>query len=318
VTLYLATYRAVARNVAPSDFAAAWTAIPRDTQTETLLGLVSLADVVTIAPPFVFRSMSYTSSPGAIIPNPQLGQFLTNFYTSTFKQKLSTAIVASPIATVTVDAAPALWVRADAGAPGPLVTDWKDLSGHANDPVQATLGRQPSRAVNPVTNLVTVHFSGTDRLDTTGPLAFDAFTYLVTFGDSPGPAGFLFERGPNVAASSGENLFQSSPASLAIRRAGVTHSGNFAVNWGTDSLFHLAVERYTVADGGELLVDGALAATTTPLAPEAVSSALHLGDRLAGGFPLTGDIRELMVFPVGLSPASIASVSAYMRSQVGI
>lgn len=317
MTLYLASYRATARNAAPSDLAAALAAIPRDTQTETLLGLVSLADVTTVAAPFVTRSMSYTSAPTAIIPNPQLGQFLTNYYTATFKLALSTSIVALPVATVTVDAAPALWVRADAGAPGPLVDRWHDLSGLGRDLVQPLVGTEPARAVDPTTGLVTVHFGGAARLDSSAPLPFDAFTYFVTF-QSPGPAGLLFERGPNATASSGENLFQSAPASIAIRRAGVTHTGNAAVGWGIDVAFELAVMRSTLADGGELLVDGVQAATTTPLAAEAVSALLHVGNRLGGGSPLTGDLRELLVFPVGLTPAAIASVSSYMSSQVGI
>lgn len=313
MTVYLVTYTAIARNVATGDLAAQLGAIPRDTATETLLGLVSLADVVTQAPPFVTRAMSYTSTVNPMIPNPQLGAMLTNFYTATFSQLLSCPVVPSPVSTVGVDVAPIFWARGDA-APGALVARWPDLSGFGNDAVQASSPQQPTRVVNSTIEALTIHFGGAQVLDTP-LLTFDACTYLLTF-QSPGPAGFLFERGAGIAGHSGENMNTSAPDSSAVRRNGVTHFGNAPGGWGTDNVWHLAVLEYSDTVGGTFLVDGTEVATFAALSAESVSAILHLGAETGPLNGLTGDLREVLVFPNVLDASSLAAASAYMRAQI--
>lgn len=318
MTLYLVTYSAIARNVATGDLAAALGAIPRDADTETLLGLVSLADVVTQAPPFVTRAMSYTSTVDPMIPNPELGAMLANFYTSTFSQALSTPVTSSPVSIVDVSLAPIVWARADV-SPGPTVASWPDLSGDGNNLVQGAAPNQPARAFNPVIGQTVLHFAGTQVLDSAHPLAFDAFTYFVSFV-SPGPAGLLFERGPNATTNSGEAVDTSAPGSLLVRRAGVTNTGNASAGWGIDNVWQLAEAFYTRvgAAGGVLSSDGTSIATVAALAAEAVSAVLHVGARTGPAVGFTGDMRELLVFPEGLSTADAAAVRAYMSAQIGL
>jgi hypothetical protein len=323
VFLYLVTYRAVARNTDTATLAAALGAIPRDVDTETLLGLVSLADVTTSAPPFATRAMSYTSSPSAMIPNPQLGQFLRNYYRSTFSQALSTPVVASPVSTVEAPQAPLLWLRADAGVPSP-VNRWTNLMGTGIDAVQAVVANQPAQGIAVAIGQQVVHFdaAGPDGLATSAPLAFDDFSYLLTF-HSPLAAtpGILYERSIDATAHSGENLFESSPSTVVATRSAVTHTANLSVNWGVDGHWHLAAYLYDASAGGALFVDDLTtpAASFAALSPQAVSATLFLGARGPGFvLPFNGDLRELLVFAERLSPADLASIGAYMKLQVGL
>jgi hypothetical protein len=327
VTLYLVTYRAIARNAAPLDLSSSLAAIPRDTDTEGLLGLDSLSDVTTAVGNVVTRSMSYTSlvSPPPMIPNPQLGEFLRGFYRSTFSQALSTPVTVSPVSTVPAPALPALWVRADTGVTSPVHT-WFDLSGSDNDLVQAVVGRQPVQVVNLATDAQVIRFAGAgpNGLASSAPLAFDAFTYFVTF-TSPllSTAGFVFERSVDATAHSGENLYPSSGAahSVLATRNGVTHSADLAANWGIDGLWHLAAYAYDVPTGGSLFVDNlaAPAASFVPLGAQAVSSTLFVGARgPAFALPLTADIREIMVFGQRFTAAELAAIAPYFKSQVGL
>jgi hypothetical protein len=322
--LYLVTYGAIARNVTPSALAAALAAIPRDGSTEALLGLDSLADVTSVNAQFVTRAMSYASLPSAMIPNPQLGEFLRGFYRSTFEQALSTPVTPSAVSTATVPSLPILWLRADAGAASP-VSRWADLSGNGLDALQAVGGLRPTQAVNVPTGQKVVRFvgAGPNLLATGAPLAFDHFSYLITF-ESPALStpGLLFERSVDATAHSGENLYQSSPTTAIATRSAVTHGANLAAGWGVDGAWHLAAYLYDSVGGGALYLDnvaGAPAATFAPLAAQAVSADLFLGARGAGpALPMTGDMRELFVFPSRLSPSDLALLAGYMKAQVGL
>jgi hypothetical protein len=322
-TLYLTTYTAIARNVSAAALANALAAIPRDTQTETLLGLVNLTDTTTTSGRFVTRSLSYSGSPGSLIPDPQLGQFLVNMYTTLFASGLGAPVVQSGVSIVVVPSLPVLWVRADAGAPGLAVTDWTDLSGNGNDLVQASGPEQPGLIVTD--DLLAVLFSGGQIMATAGPLAFDAFSYFVTF-KTPllSTPGMLFERGINATTNSGENLFQSqAPAhSVVARRAGVVHDTDLAANWGIAGVWQFAQYTYGRPDGGAAAFDdqggGGGSGGFAALAAEAVSAPLFVGARSGLSLPMVGAVRELMVFDSELSAAAISPIALYMQAQVGI
>lgn len=320
-TLYLTTYTAIARNVAASALATAFAAIERDTQTESLLGLNNLTDTTTINGRFVTRSLSYVAQAHPMIPSAQLGQFLVNEYTTAFSIGLGTKVVQGPVSTIVVPEVPILWVRADAGAPG-VVSDWTDLSGHGNDLVQSTALERPAVAV--IDDRLAVQFSGGQIL-ASGALAYDACSYLVTF-KTPllSTPGMLFERSVDATAHSGENLYQA--ASLAnsavARRASTTHDANLAANWGVAGVWQFASYTYGHTDGGVATFDNqggaGGAATFAGLPTEAVSAALFVGARSGVTFPLTGFVRELMVFPSELNAAELAPIGAYMQAQVSI
>lgn len=320
-TLYLTTYTAIARNVPAAALAAALSAIPRDTQTESLLGLDTLVDVTAVNGRFVSRSISYMGQAHPMIPDPQLGQFLVNSYTTLFSLGLGTPVVQGPVSVIAVPAVPLLWVRADAGAPS-AVNEWPDMSGHGNNLLQATGGEQPAVAV--VDNLLAVQFSGAQILATAGNLPFDAFSYFVTF-KTPllSTPGLVFERSVNATTHSGENLYQSSPAphSVVATRSAMTHNADLPASWGVAGQWQFASYTYGHTDGGQVLFNehtGGGGATFAGLATEAVTAALFVGARSGVSLPLTGFVRELMVFPSELDAAQIAPIAAYMQAQVGI
>lgn len=321
-TLYLTTYTAIARNVAPSVLATAFAAVERDTQTESLLGLNTLTDSTTVNGSFVTRAISYASQSHPLIPDPQLGQFLVNACTTLFSRALGTPVVQSPVSAIAVPEVPILWVRADAGAPG-SVSDWTDLSGNGHDLVQASDGEQPSIAV--VDNLLAAQFSGGQLVATAGNLAFDAFSYLVTFKTPAlSTPGLLFERSVNATTNSGENLYQSSPTphSAVATRSATTHDADFPASWGVVGVWQFASYTYGHTDGGIVNFDdqggAGGSASFAGLPTEAVSARLFVGARSGVALPLTGFVRELMVFPSELNAAQLSPIAEYMQAQVRI
>ncbi len=321
-TLYLTTYTAIARNVSTAELAAAFAAIPRDTQTESLLGFDSLTDATSINGRFVTRSFSYMAQASPMIPAAVLGQFLVNQYTTLFSMGLGTPVVQGPVSTIAVPSVPLLWVRADAGAPG-AVSDWTDLSGNMHDLLQATGGEQPAVAV--VDDLLAVHFSGAQLVATAASLPFDAFSYLVTFKTPlASTAGLLFERSVDATAHSGENLYQSAsaPHSVLATRSATTHTADLAANWGVAGQWQFAAYTYGRPDGGAVAfaeqVGAGGSAAFAALPAEAASARLFVGARSGLALPLTGFVRELMVFASELTTAQLLPIAAYMQAQVRI
>lgn len=320
-TLYLVTYTAIARNVSPAALATRLAAVPRDTATETLLGLSSLADVTTTNSPFAVRSMSYASAPGALAPDPQLGAFLANYYTATFSAALSTPVLPSPVSSLVVPAAPLLWVRADAGANNPC-NDWRDLSGHNRNLLQSSSGEQPSVG-QPVPGIVSVVFSGGQLLATAAPIPFDAFSYFVSFESGIGStAGLVLERSIDATANSGENLYPSTgdAHSIVATRNATTHTADATLNWGITGNFLLASYLFDDTSGGDLFINfsSTAAAHFAPLTAQAVSADLFVGARSGLVLPFTGAIREILLFDRRLSPAQAAPVQSYMGAQIGL
>jgi hypothetical protein len=279
---------------------------------------------VTFSNLYARRSMSYTSTLGAIASDPVLGSFLIEKYTSSFSQKLSTRVVSSGVVNVPRPAGgPLLWVNAQYGVSGGPVADWTDLSGSGHDLVQAAAPNRPVMQPSGFApNVATVHFDGaTSLLHSSGALAFDEFTYMLTF-QTPllSTAGMLLERSVDASANSGERLYQSAAPthSILARRAGVVHSGDAAANWAVDGNWHVATFVYSRAGGGKLVLDGAPLATFAGLAAQAVSDTLYVGSNQALTLPFLGPIRELMVFASALTDPQIETLAEYMGPQVGL
>lgn len=99
---YTTTYSAIATNASLSALSTALSAVPRDTDTEQLLGLTLVSDTTTTtAPNIVQRTivLSDASMPAdAPIPSgTPMAEVLTGYYTATFGQALTTPIIASPV-----------------------------------------------------------------------------------------------------------------------------------------------------------------------------------------------------------------------------
>jgi hypothetical protein len=93
---YTAVYACIATNGTPSALSTALAAIPRDTDTETLLGLSLVSDTVGSTggtPKVVSRTIVLTDAgmpADAPLPSGQpIADFLDQYYTGTFWQKLS-------------------------------------------------------------------------------------------------------------------------------------------------------------------------------------------------------------------------------------
>lgn len=93
---YTIAYSVPATNVSTATLALALGVIPRDVDTEALLGLTLVTDSVGVAGPVVTRTIVYNSAPGPI-GDPDTGDVLTNFYTETFSQGIASRVVAAPV-----------------------------------------------------------------------------------------------------------------------------------------------------------------------------------------------------------------------------
>lgn len=319
---YVVTYTAIARNTDVATLAAALAAVPRDVDSELFLGLVLLADVTsTFNQIYARRSLVYTAGPVPFAPDPELGSFLVNQYTSTFSQALSTPVQPSPVVNVPRPVAPLLWVNAQYGVNGGLVATWPDLSGLGHD-LLAVAPHQPTQdPTGFAADTATMFFSGGQVAHSVAPLTFDDFTYMLTW-QSPAIAvpGILLERSVDASANSGERLYQSAAPthSILARRSGVVHSADAGAGWGVDGHWHVGTFVYSHAAGGALIVDGTTLATFASLAVQSVSDTLYVGSNSAITLPSNAQMRELMLFPSALSASQIQSVAAYMGAQIGL
>jgi hypothetical protein len=322
---YVISYTAIARNVSADALAVALGAVPRDLATEAMLGLQALADVsVSFSRLYARRTISYTARPNAFASDPVLGTFLTDIYTSKFSQALSTPVIPTPVLFVPRPAAPVLWVNAQFGVSA-TADHWTDLGGSVvHDLIQSAVPNRAALSVNGLgPDVATVSFTGGAKFFlTAGPALFDDFTYLMTFrSPALSVAGMLFERSVDATLNSGERLYQSSGAPThtdLARRLAVNHIGDFAVGWGVDGNWHQVALVYSHAAGGELLVDGVPRAPFSAGAIEAVNAVIFVGAQAAGTLPITGDVRELFVFPRALTPAELTTMADYMNPQVGL
>jgi hypothetical protein len=319
-SLYYATsYRAVASNVSATDLATALAALPLDTATMTLVGLELVSDITTILGTGINRSLVYTAALlGQIAPDPELGQFLESQYTSGFSRALSTPVVQTPIVTMPNLNGTQLWVNAQFGAESPVAA-WVDLTGQGNDLVQTSAPNQPTVNVDGAGDGVsTVDYVGATptMLQSFEPLTYDAFTYAMTVKGRTTP-GNLVERSVNATTHDGELLFQSTPT-VSVRRSGVTHNANDAVDWGIDNAWHFLAFTYSPTAGGVFAVDGVQVATFAALAAESVTDTLFVGGRSGFSLGITGSMRDLMVLNRAATADELALLRASMGEQVGL
>lgn len=91
-------YSAVARNRSPADLEAALLAVPLDTSTMALMGLTLDSDTGAASGNLVTRTIVYHAAASPpLIPNANLAETLTNYYTVTFAKALATAIYPAPV-----------------------------------------------------------------------------------------------------------------------------------------------------------------------------------------------------------------------------
>lgn len=99
---YTTTYSAIAVNVSRAALATALAAVPRDTNTENLLGLTLVSDTTTTSSPNIVQRTIVLSdaaipADAPIPPGTPMAEVLTDYYTATFGQALSTPIVPSAV-----------------------------------------------------------------------------------------------------------------------------------------------------------------------------------------------------------------------------
>lgn len=95
-------YSAIATRVSASALATALGALPRDTSLEALAGLTLSSDTTGTSGNVASRTIVYTTAapPAPLIPDTNIGETLTGWYTIEFSAALATPVVAAlPVVT---------------------------------------------------------------------------------------------------------------------------------------------------------------------------------------------------------------------------
>jgi len=213
------------------------------------------------------------------------------------------------------------WLKADAGAvadAGNLVSVWGDQSGAGNNATQATAANQPALAANVWTGMPVVRFDGSNdylTLPTSSALGIQNSDYelFVVARSSSGNTQFLvggaiteYELHLN-GSTQGARFIPNSPWSTQATDIGTNLQY-------TNGRFHVFDPR---VDGGTsyFRVDGIQSLDTATNARSAVDAALRLGIRSDNGYPLAGDIAEVILYNRALTPQERNQVTAYLQDR---
>lgn len=199
-----------------------------------------------------------------------------------------------------------LWLKADALAlsDNDAVASWTDSSGLGNHAVQATEAKKPTFKTAIQNGKPVIRFDGTDdHVACPAITAASGLTCLVVAKVNSG----IFPM-----------LFVASNANLELRG----NAGGTAMQLLTNGVTTIAGDAdgvwavYSFANNGsnlsEFWTNGTSHGTT------ANSSALGtpvIGDRIAGGQPMNGDVAEVILYNSLLSVGNRQSVEAYLKAK---
>lgn len=205
-----------------------------------------------------------------------------------------------------------MWLRADAGvttnASG--VTMWADQSGAANDATQASAINEPALLNGALNGLPAINFLGDDWLIFDSALSLQDLTIFVVARNNGAGVGMIL--GP--AAVNNQIRYENPTQILSV---GVGNGlSSITSTIGDNQVHHSLSIRYDGATW-EVWRDGLLASST----PEGVTGPLtlgRLGSWFSGQFGLIGEIAEVMVYDVALSPAEREAVEDYLRTKYAL
>lgn len=199
-----------------------------------------------------------------------------------------------------------LWLKADALAlsDNDAVASWTDSSGLGNHAAQATEAKKPTYKTAIQNGKPVIRFDGTDD-----HLACPAITA------ASGLTGFVVYK-ITTAVSFGMT-FVVGQGTLELRQASgvgglITLFSSGTITDGTGTAWHVCSFSNNGVNLTELWVDGTSIGTT---ANTAASGTPSIGDRIAGGFPLNGDVAEVLLYDSSLSIANRQAVESYLKTK---
>lgn len=210
---------------------------------------------------------------------------------------------------------------------GDPVATWPDMSGEGNHATQATSGNRPTYRAGVLNGLPVVRFDGTNDFLTLGKAALgstglfaaagQAFTVFAVSRVAPNSIGTIIGR-----AATSNRTFQlfyqrtSNPAwtpSFYLR--GTQNNTGYEHDDGNGHLDAVRWDGSTATYFG----DGVPQSATVGSASENTSEHIIIGARTGGtAFWLNGDIAEILIFDVALSPGDRQVVEQYLMTKYAI
>ena len=226
---------------------------------------------------------------------------------------------------------PVVWLKADAISglkDGDSVAAWKDASGTGNDATQPQTDQQPTLVANAINGKPALHFESamSTFLALKRPVQ-DDFTLFCVFRSTEGrDTSPNWEDGMGLVACNLPDVYHEyglALNSLGQLQAAAGDPGKpLASGTGyNDGQAHVVTfQRLRRTGETALFVDGALAAHLTGSTTESLTAApqLLIGGGHNDGRDLTGDIAELAIFDVALTPAQRQTAEQNLETKYGI
>jgi hypothetical protein len=203
------------------------------------------------------------------------------------------------------------------------VTTWADRSGNGND---ATPGISPTLTPNAIAGQPVVSFAGAIRhvnLPDTSTLGIASSDYEIFVVAQSGSSSVQFLTAGGTAAGNEDYelhlngdagarfIPEERPGGDPADFADIGSPGQF-----TDGAPHLFSIRVG-ADTGVIKADGLYSGDNVAGAQNAANRVLTLGVRGDGGYPLNGDIAEVLVYDRALTPSERLAVEEYLSAKWG-
>jgi hypothetical protein len=222
------------------------------------------------------------------------------------------------------------WLRADVGVQldgSEAISDWSDLTPHANDAQQDNSGLRPSVSTTTINGQSAIHFDGTTTFLDLPPCVPDDFSIFVVFRStkSTGNGGQWF-YGAGIVDAETSGVVNDFGLSLDANGEVLTGVGNpdtsiVSLHGGyNDGNPHLAAFTRTEATGVftqhvDSILQGIIAGnTSTLLAPPRIT--IGATQTLANYF--NGDIAEILIYDRVLSTSEEQQIESYLMKKYGI
>ncbi len=228
----------------------------------------------------------------------------------------------------------ALWLKADALAlnDGDLVDTWTDSSGNSRSATAATTAR-PTYKANIVNGKPVLRFDGTSDYMVT-PAIFSGNTAYTVFVVSSAASASLNTDGRAIATIRPSGTSNANGFWHLIYRNNLTNNARIATSSNGDATNFVAqapstsypfdafsITSYVFGTNGTWWINGAQKAQQLSIAAQSNSGAIMwLGKYygMGGGYFLSGDIAELIVYAAALIDTDRGKVQTHLASKYAI
>ena len=279
-----------------------------------------------------------TSTIGTVYSSPVAISVTATLQAIAFETGMTNSPVSSAV--YTINALPTtgmlLWLNADAItgiSNGGAVNTWTDSSGNGNNAVFTQVGGvgvAPLYETNVYNGMPVVRFGGNSLLQVSS-LTMGAYTIAAVFKVASNSPMIVYEHSDNVLSnSSGNFLYTSTQSTISVKRAGVQTGkdllGANASTWAYScNTPILTVDEFGGTDASQVLYlngaqqqlienwTGGLNTTTAYAEP------FNIGERASyGGYPLNGDLAELVVYSSALSGANLTALTNALMAKYAL